>query len=450
MLSPSDLAARRDARARDTLEFLTAVQRSYYDGMSAFLKKDLGFSGSVTGSNWITADAHTLGPLDKWSNAGCDFMDRHGYFSGPHEGERASYLLSPGDRYNDALALKFESGKPGEMSPSLPIMDLAYNNKPSSISEISWVPPNRYRADLPALAAAYGALQGTDAFFFFSATAEGWAARLEKFTVADPAFMGQFPAAALVYREGLVRTADPVVRLELALPDLYAKAGPGVWTPENLDELRARDILPFGLGSRAAANQTPFDALAFLVGRVEVNVTAAGGKSRIDDLSRWIDRSARTVRSSTKELSWDWGRGLMTIDAPAAQGAVGLIGGAGTIELSDLVVASRNDYGAVLLVALDGAPLRTSRRMLLQVMSEDTNTGWSAPGQGLRPIVAVGGPPIIVKKLAGHVRFKSVAGARPLTVHALDLNGYPSGAAIAVANDDLALQPETLFYLIDR
>ena len=41
--------------------------------------------------------------------------------------------------------------------------------------------------------------------------------------------------------------------------------------------------------------------------------------------------------------------------------------------------------------------------MLLQVMSEDNNFGWSAPGQGLRPILDVGGTPLVVRRLEGTV-----------------------------------------------
>src|SRR4029078_11534736 len=78
-----EIANRRNARARDTAAFLAGVQRSYFEQMSGFLKKELGFKGSVYGSNWITADAARLGPLDKWSNAGVDFLDRHGYYGGP-------------------------------------------------------------------------------------------------------------------------------------------------------------------------------------------------------------------------------------------------------------------------------------------------------------------------------------------------------------------------------
>ena len=103
LMSAGDLAAQPGPRARDTAAFLAGVQRAYYDQMQGFLKQELGFQGSVTGSNWITADPRILGPLDKWSNAGCDFIDRHGYFDGLHQGENAAFSLSKGDRLQRRL-----------------------------------------------------------------------------------------------------------------------------------------------------------------------------------------------------------------------------------------------------------------------------------------------------------------------------------------------------------
>jgi predicted outer membrane repeat protein len=437
---------KRDARARDTAEFLATLQRHYYDGMAAYLKKDLGFRGCVVGSNWVTADARTLGPLDKWSNAGCDFLDRHGYFGGPHEGERASYSISAGDRYADASALLFEGGRKGEPNFNLPLMDLRYNGKPSTISEICWTPPNRYRADMPLLCAAWGALQGTDAFFFFATGDVDWAQRLTKFPVALPTSMGQFPAAALLYRRGLVKTADDVVRAEVKLSDLFALKGIPVSAPQNLDEFRKKDI-PAG-----QALETPdlgsIDPLAFLAGRVEVNVTEAGGTSRAVDLSPFIDRKRKVVKSATGELTWDYGRGLATVDAPAAQGATGFLAKAGPIELGDVTIDSPMEYGSVLLVAMDGQPIRSSRKLLLQVMSEDNNNGWSAPGEGMRAVADAGGPPIVVRKFSGRVSLKR-ADADTLKAKALTFNGYEDASSRPVGAREIPLLPSTLYYVLE-
>src|SRR5262249_32125534 len=60
-----EISKKRDLRARDSAEFLAKLQRTYYDEMAAYLRNELGYQGCITGSNWVTADAQTLGPLDK-------------------------------------------------------------------------------------------------------------------------------------------------------------------------------------------------------------------------------------------------------------------------------------------------------------------------------------------------------------------------------------------------
>jgi hypothetical protein len=423
LMSAGELSSRPGPRARDTAAFLASLQRDYYDRMRSFLKQELGFRGSVTGSNWITADSRILGPLDKWSNAGCDFIDRHGYFGGPHQGQSATFLLSKGDRYDDASALKFDSGKPGERSFELPIMDLTFNGKPSTISELNWAPPNRFRAEMPLLAAAYGALQGSDGIFFFASDGTGWAEHLSKFSISDPVVEGQFPATALAFRAGLIRTGAVSRHLEAKLSNLFALKGAA------LDSI---------------------DPLTYLTGRVELDVTEQGGASRGLDLSTLIDRRAKTVHSTTGELNWDYGRGVMTVDAPSAQGAIGFLSQAGAIKLGTLTIQSPLEYGAILLVAMDGRPLASSRKMLLQVMSEDSNSGWSAPGQGLRPIVDVGGPPIVVKRLAGTLSIDR-PDAKALRVEPLDPNGYPASPPATIRGAaPLTLLPTTLYYAIEK
>jgi hypothetical protein len=443
----AELVKRSDARARETAAFLAEIQRSYFDAMVSHIKRDLGFAGSVTASNWVTADARRLGPLDKWSNLGADFMDHHGYFEGPHEGERAGWSLSAGDRYNDALALRFETGKGGRLSFDLPIADFTYNGQPSTVSEIGWLPPNRYRTDLPLLAASYGLLQGTDGFMFFTVDDDDWTAALDKFSIANPATMGQFPAAAVVYRRGLVKQADAVVRVVTSTANLDDLQGIPLAPPESLEHFRAQDVPANVAGTGTATPQ--IDPLAYLVGRVDVQIDAgAGPPSTFADVTRFIDRRAGQVRSVTGELIWDWRRGVATVDAPAAQGATGLLRQAGPIALHDITIASRNDYAAVLAVALDQAPLAKSKHILLQVVTEDSNSGWSAPGEGMRAIDDVGGAPVIARSIAGHVIFGR-PDAAALTVTPLDFNGYPAGAPFVLGKRrDLSLEAATLYYVL--
>lgn len=429
----------RNKRAQDTAEFLARHQRAFFQQMRDYVKKELGYKGLVQASNWITASAQILGPLDKWSNAVCDYMDRHGYFGGPHEGERASYSLNAGDRYDDACALTDVDGK------ALPLMDIQYNGLPSIISEVNWTPPNRFRADFPFLFATYGLLQGTDGVYFFALSGPSWQQVLSKFSIQTPVVMGQFPADALVYRLGLVQESQPVVEANLKLQHLFALKGAPVSQPMNLDELRARDI-PAGQTAQVQQLEA-IDPLAHLVGKVQMNFVERDSPSRIADLSRYIDRNSGRVRSITGELLWDYGRGLVTLNAPKAQGVCGFLQKAATVTLRDVTIASQMEYGTILLVPLDGQPLRTSRKMLLQVMSEDTNYGWSAPGTGKREIKSLGTAPINVRRFSGTVTFTR-PDAKQLKVTPLDWNGYPSGKPSTGGR--ITLQPTVMYYLIER
>jgi hypothetical protein len=217
--------------------------------------------------------------------------------------------------------------------------------------------------------------------------------------------------------------------------------------PQNLDEFRKKD-LPAGKALETAAPSS-IDPLAFLVGRVEVNVTESGGISKLADLSAHIDRTKGLVKSATGELQWDYTAGLMRIDAPQAQGVAGFLGKAGAVALGDLVIESPMDYGAVVAVSLDDQPLKASRRILLQAFSEEQPFGWSAPGEGLRPIAETGGPPIVVRKLEGRVTFKR-ADAASLKVRALDANGLEDKAVKVAAGAAIALPPASMYLLIEK
>jgi hypothetical protein len=446
-----EIFSKKDRRGQDTAEFLTKIQYDFYSKMVSYLKKDLGYRASTVCSNWITANSEILGPLDKYSNTVCDVMDRHGYFEGPHEGDAASYSVAPGQKYDDAAAVLFESSnkhkEDAKPSYSLPIMDIAYNGAPSILSEVNWPPPNRFRADFPVLAAAYGALQGSDGQFFFATAAPAWAGTVTKFTISDPVIMGQFPATARIFREQLIEPAPAVADIKLAIGDLYALKGAPVQAPTNLDLFRQKDVPP---GGTAEVEQIgSLDPLAFLVGRVEMHFTEAAGASKIMNLAEHIDRDASRVQSITRELSWDYKNGLVTLNGARAQGATGFLGSMRPLDLRDVRLDIGVEYGSVLLVPLDGKPLAESRKMLLQVMTENQNYGFAAePAQGMREIKSVGEQPIVVRSLAGGILLKR-ADVGELRVTALDFDGYPVRQAASVA-EGIPLLPDVLYYVIEK
>jgi hypothetical protein len=410
-------------RAQATAQFLADRQTRFFIEMRQFLQEELGYGGLVLASNWITADSRTLGALDKYTNTVGDLMDRHGYFGGMHEGERASYALSEGDRYQDQSALLLEnpSRDDGDRPLSLPFMDVQYDNKPSIVSEINWSRPNAFRADFPVLLAAYGSLQETDGFFFFATNVVRWDQQLGKFAIASPVVMGQFPATALIYRQGRLQAGEPIVTLDRPVDAIQTLQGVPVAAPENLDALREADLPADGEAPRA---DQVIDPAAFLVGQVRLNYTETQDVAQIEDLSAFRDRPAHQIRSSTGELVWDYDDGLLTLNAPTVKGAVGFLSHAGTLTLDSLTLTSAMDYGSILLVSLDNEPLDRSGSMLLQVMSADENFGWHVEGTTEKTIQSVGTPPLVVRELAGSLSLDR-PDASTLTVTALDTNGYP-------------------------
>jgi hypothetical protein len=433
---------RKSPRDQDTARFLADTQRDWFTRTRDYLRDDLGYGGMISASNWITADPRVLGPIDKYTNTVGDVMDRHGYFGGVHQGPRASYSVNPGEVFADRSALRFDPAEPEE--PNLvfanPIQDVVYADRPSIISEVNWPMPNRFRAEFPVLAAAYGSLQGSDGFFFFAHNTPGWQGALDKFPIATPAVMGQFPATALMVRTGMLQQGEPVVQANLNLDSLFRLEGAPVTAPQNLDALRAADI-PAG----QVASQGAIDPRAFFVGPVRMAFDETPADSRFADLSEFINPSAQVIRSNTGELVWDYGAGVLRVESPRAQGAVGFLGEYGPVELPDVTIELENEYGSVLVVSLDGEPLATSRRMLVQVMTEERNRGWQTTPSGMiQEIVDVGTFPLEVREPIGSVRLR-IGSAFAMTP--LDENGYPlpgSETSEVMLGDGVAL------YLLER
>jgi hypothetical protein len=437
----------RSLRDKDTARFLEHSQATFYRETYDWLR-GLGFRGMITASNWTTASPQIFGPLEKLSYTAGDFIDRHGYFGCDQKGPNSEWSIRDGHTYADRSALRFEPEIPGGPRSFVhPAMDPKYDGKPSMISETTWCRPNRYRSEAPLFYAVYGALQASDAVVHFALDSSRWSVKpgffMQPWTLMTPAMMGQFPAAALIYRQGLVKSGDLLVDLNLPVQDLLDLQGTPLPQDAAFDELRLRDV-PRGTTIKPG---NVIDPLVHFAGRSNVNFVKQPKASRLADLSKLIDRAGRTVTSSTGQLKLDYGKGLLTINAPAAQGASGALAAAGPIELADLTVVSDLDLGHVVAVSMDGRPLAVSSRILLQVMTEEKASGFQAgPLDGRRKrITSIGHDPWLVKEVRGTVKFKRPDAAR-LKVTVLDESGYPladlGGAAL------IRLEPARWYYLI--
>jgi hypothetical protein len=437
----------KTARDKDTVAFLVESQRAFYRNTYDFLR-GLGYKGLITASNWITASPQVLGPLEKYSYTVTDFIDRHGYFGCHTQGEAAEWSVRDGHTYADRSALKFDPEEPRKPLAFVhPAMDPSYDGKPSMISETTWNRPNRFRSEAPLFYAVYGALQDSDAIVHFALDSAAYSVKpgffMQPWTLMSPAMMAQFPAAALIYRKGLVGAGDMLVDLNLSVRDLLDLKGTPLPQDASLDELRLKDV-PAGTTLRPG---NVIDPLVHFAGRTNVSFTDRGGPAKLKDLSRFVDRKRRLVTSSTGELRLDYGKGVLTIDAPSAQGISGALRELKTAELKDMSISSNLELGHIVAVSLDGKPLATSRRILLQAMSEEKATDFRAEPMpnGDQRITSIGHDPWLVKELDGVIKLRR-ADASELKVTALDHNGEPAKPMGTAAT--IRLLPSTIYYLI--
>jgi len=441
------LFTEKTARDRDTAQFLFETQQRFYLDTLAYLRS-LGFKGLVTPSNWHTASPEVLGPLERWSYTAGDFLDRHGYFSTAHKGENAEWSIRNGHTYADRSALRFEAAEPGKPRQfEHPAMDITYAAKPSVISETTWNRPNRFRSEAPLYFACFAALQATDGVIHFALDGPDWSVKpgyfMQPWTLMAPSQFGQFPAAALIYRRGLLAPGSVLAKVDLNTNDLLNLKGTPMPQEANFDELRLKDV---PIGTEVKPGQR-IDPLIHYAGRVEVSFSGTPGQTILSDLKPVIDRNTQTVRSSTRELSLNYETGILAINAPQVQGASGNLKGAGELVLNDITIRSDSDNLHIVLVALDSKPVAEAGSMLLQVMSEEQPTGFTteAAGNGFRRITQIGKDPWRVKRLRGIVTFKS---ADKLRIQPLDFNGRPQGQVLS--GPELQLLPETLYYGVTR
>ncbi len=468
-----NIAHERTPRDQDTARFLTELQRRFYDESTQFLR-GLGFKGLITASNWATASPEVFGPLEKFTYTTGDFIDRHGYFGCRNEGQNSEWSMRDGHSWVDRSALRFESEEPGKPASFVhPAMDPKYDNKPSMISETTWNRPNRHRGEAPLYLAAFGALQDSDCIVHFAKDGVDWSVKpgyfMQPWTLTAPTQFGQFPAAALIYRRGLVKTGDVMADVTLAVDDLLKLSGTPLPQDAAFDELRLKDV---PLGTTLKPGQR-IDPLIHYVGRTRVtfepsrtdnpvrrsessNKTSKENQTdrivrptvQFTSLAPFIDHAKKLVTSQTGELKLDWGQGVLTINAPAAQGASGNLSAAGEIKLADVTLAIPLDVAHVIVVSLDGQPLATSKRMLLQVMTEEKPTNFRSEPLGDRRhrITSIGENPWLVRKLDGVVRLKR-SDAGKLKVTALDSFGQPTSNTSP--GDMIRLRPDTLYYSIE-
>lgn len=445
-------------RLNDQTEFLARLEREFYADMKRYLQDDLGARQIIGPSNFHAADDVRLNDVQRWAWTAGDVIELNDFFSGGIKGPQSFWRIQAGHRFVPRSAT---------LHPELPPAKKQVVGRPFIVSSTNWVPPNPYATEGPILSAAYAAMNGLDGILWFAAQdatydtdpyMSWWTIKgshpMPRWSISEPGFMSQFPAAALIMRRGLVTPAETVIHEERTQEEMFERRPPLMAESAGYQPAEhAEEALPVKQDLMEKASPD-----AFLAGRVEVVYDGDPVESRVMDLSDLVDEEAGEVWTTHGQLALNRKKGLLRIDAPAAQGVVGFLADAGgSFELSDVRIQTENDYGTIVAVSLDDEPLARSRRVLLQVGTIIRPTGWETrPADVTRKgqtqkgveILSTGKMPWRVVKLDAKL---TIANRALTTATRLDETGFADGEVPVKPTDDgvsLDLPADALYVVL--
>lgn len=360
----------RAVRLADQTEFLSRTMFDFNRMIVDYLRHDLGVKQLVNAGNWKTASDLRLNDAERWSYTPGEVDAVNRYIGGIHQGPNTGWAILDGDRFTSDSAL---------WRPELlPINIKQTAGRPMLVTESAWVMPNAFGAEGPFLVSAYSSLTGVAGFYWFATGDEAWTPPQSangylpsqgKWLIANPDMLGSFPAAALVYRMGYLARGAPVVVEHRTLAELWERRTPIITEASGFDPNRdTGDTAPrSSLGTSVSPD-------AFLAGPVQLVFGQDPARSVVMPLAGLATPAA--VRSVSGELVLNREKGYCTIDAPMAQGVAAHFSNAASHRLSDVSFSSANRFGAAIAVSLDGLPLRSSGRILVQYSTQSRPTGW--------------------------------------------------------------------------
>jgi len=288
-----------------------------------------------------------------------------------------------------------------------PITEVASSSvvgKPMIVPEFNFPWPNEYRAEALPLMAAYACLQDWDGLLFFAY--DPGQQPLSWFgNQSDPVRWGEFPAAALMFHRHDVAAAKRKIHVGYSQSDVFT-AGP----------------------SHSRREVSPYRDLAYIsqIRNDYFGERYQGGGEMIRGASYGARPDAAThpsqQTSDTGQLRLDGLSGLFTIDTPQTKAVVGLLGRAGHVALQGVSVRCTTPFAAVVVTALDSAPIASSRRFLITAVARAENTG-QAFADNMRTVPERGRLPVLVEPVRAEL---SIVVAGPAEVFSLDATGRRS------------------------
>ncbi|MEM8872651.1 MAG: hypothetical protein AAGD32_00190 [Planctomycetota bacterium] len=328
---------------RDWIAFLTDTELAFTNQMRDLIRNEIGVRVPIADSQvqWGGATAYVR-------EADSDFIDTHAYWQHPQFGGEAwdpnNWTIE-----NSSMIAELARGRSG----SFGLAKYRVAGKPFTVSEYDHPAPSDFTAEYIPLFATFGAAQDWDALYTFSIAAIG--ADVDRITGFfdqnnNPAKAGFYPAAALIFRNGLIDPIDTAATLRAPVP---------LW--KAVEDVNAA----WRRGDFADAD------LAWY--RVAIDLDP---EEPVEETK--VDRTEARGSTSPLNVTED---GVYTAVGDGAVVVSGFIGGK-SIDAGGITLTAEPaglEFGSFIAVTLNDDDLADSDRMLLTYISRasNQNMGWN-------------------------------------------------------------------------
>jgi hypothetical protein len=401
-LKPDGIRKASALRFQSEAAFYEHLETRFFQGMSSFLKNDLGVKALLIGSSAHNAGSSPYGVVSSTSRL--DIVDAHTYWQAP------KVVPLPGGRRRTDLVNTAMVNDP-EHSSVVILSRVAVAGKPFVVSEMNHQFPNEYACEGTPIAAAYAAFHDWDGVFWYSFS------HTEPSTWKpsppgpldirqEPVKLTEFAAGALIFARGDVAPAKQTVPRSYSKTDVYesirmSRSEAPYYTPGF------PRLLPLFHGTR---------------------ISRLDGKTSGD----YPGLPQGPAVSDTDQLTWS--NGVVTVDTDRSQALIGYTR-ANSPKLSNLAAQVDNEFCAIILSSLDGKAIRNAERLLLTTGARVANEGmkWNEKHTS---ILEVGTGPVTIEPVTGTITLRNLQGASGVEIVPLDGAGRPGGPAVAGVGKD--------------
>jgi hypothetical protein len=425
-------------RGSDVLEFFTGLLVSHKQREAAALRP-LGKSTRLC--TWVYDTGTGYDIQSQYLHSLADAVAHDAYVNGTGPTLEAQLAKIPADaNEHEKLRLTLEAErnsvnvgpwinwllKPPGICQGVPWLEHnKIEGKPYFAYETQIQQPAKYRADFPLRLAALASIQDWDFIcWHYFAPGDDVATNPRPFDKPMDITTGTHPQGYhFTFDEvqtAMMRAAGLMWRQELIAP--AATPTKFIYGRKSLYDVNS---MPYG-GSYGHTGLSMMPTVYQYGARIEIDPKREDDQV-VGPVVKVEDRATHNPYTPTKQITFDWKKGFLMMDAPSAVSFTGLMANYGPklafangVELSDVTINNppeifepvKDDekYISFALLTADGAALDKCKKATVSLVSTSFNKGFVVGGGGVKRVA--GTTPVQVARVGGKITAKQLAGMK--------------------------------------